>query len=135
MDSQDSPHPKLGGSHHLPLYSIICTWPRGQHPNVILSWDSQVGIPKFSKLGFLQLWKPITLRANLRLRWNLKQSCIPCQELSNGMWHHLHARESGRFPTFSGWESNCQFDFRLFFLAITYVLSTPNGSCELILDI
>jgi hypothetical protein len=86
MDSQDSPQPKLGGNHHLPLYSILCAWPQGQHPNVILSC-SQVGIPKFSKLGLLQFWKPITLHANLRLRWSLKQSSIPCQEFSNGMWH------------------------------------------------
>jgi hypothetical protein len=41
-DSQDSPRPKLGGSHHLPPYSIICAWPWGLHPNVILFWDSQV---------------------------------------------------------------------------------------------
>jgi hypothetical protein len=37
MDSRDSSWPGLGGSHHLPPYSIICAWPRGQHPNVILS--------------------------------------------------------------------------------------------------
>jgi hypothetical protein len=29
--------------------------------------------------------------------------------------HHLHARKSGRFPTFNGRESNCQFDSRPFF--------------------
>jgi len=87
MDSQDSSQPKLGGSHHLPPYSIFCVWPWGQHPNVTLFRDSQVGISKFSKLGFLQLWRPIILGANLRLRWSLKKNCIPCQELSNGMWH------------------------------------------------
>ncbi len=37
MDSQDSPWPGLGGSHHLPPYSILYAWPHGQHPNVILS--------------------------------------------------------------------------------------------------
>jgi hypothetical protein len=36
-NSQDSPWPKLGGSHHLPPYSILYAWPRDQHPNVILS--------------------------------------------------------------------------------------------------
>jgi hypothetical protein len=49
--SQNSPPPGLGGSHHLPLYNILCVWSHGQHPNVILSQDSQVGVPKFSKLG------------------------------------------------------------------------------------
>jgi hypothetical protein len=86
-NSQDSPRPGFGGSHHIPPYSILYAWPRGQHPNVILSRDSQVGVPKFLKLGLSQLWRPITLCANLLLRWNLKQSCSPHQELSNGMWH------------------------------------------------
>jgi hypothetical protein len=44
-NSQDSPRPKFGGSHHLPPYSILCAWPQGLHPNVILSQDSQVGNP------------------------------------------------------------------------------------------
>ncbi len=35
MDSQDSPWPELGGSHHLPLYNILCVSPQGQHPIVI----------------------------------------------------------------------------------------------------
>jgi hypothetical protein len=26
MDSQDSSQPKLGGSHHLPSYNILCDW-------------------------------------------------------------------------------------------------------------
>jgi hypothetical protein len=83
-NSQDSPQPKLEGSHHLPSYSILCAWPWDQHPNVILSQDSQV---KFPKLGLLQLWRPINLCANLRLRWGLKQSCRPYWDLSNDMWH------------------------------------------------
>jgi hypothetical protein len=36
-ESQDSPQSKLGGSHHLPPYIILCAWPQDQHPNVILS--------------------------------------------------------------------------------------------------
>jgi hypothetical protein len=86
-NSQDSPRPELGGSHHLPPYSIFYAWPQGQRPNVILSQDSQVGIPKFPKLGLSQLWQPITLCADLRLKWGPKQSCSPCQKLSNDMWH------------------------------------------------
>ncbi len=35
-NSQDSPLPGLEGSRHLPPYSILCAWPWGQHPNVIL---------------------------------------------------------------------------------------------------
>jgi len=32
-DTLDSPRPGLGGSHHLPPYSILCGWPRSLHPN------------------------------------------------------------------------------------------------------
>jgi hypothetical protein len=32
-DTQDSPRPGLGGSHHLPPYSILCSSPQGPHPN------------------------------------------------------------------------------------------------------
>jgi len=32
-DTQDSPRPGLGGSHHLPPYSILYTSPPGPHPN------------------------------------------------------------------------------------------------------
>jgi hypothetical protein len=85
-DEQDSPRPRLGGSHHLLPYSILCAWPWDQHPNVILSRDSQMRISKFPKLGFPWFWKPITLCENLWLRWSLNQSCSPCRELSNGMW-------------------------------------------------
>jgi len=44
-------------------------------------------VPKLPKLGFPQLWGPITLCADLRLRWGLKQSCILRQQLFNGMLH------------------------------------------------
>jgi len=86
-DTQDSSRPGLEESHHLPPYSILCTSPRDPHPNGFLSRDSQVGVPKSLRLGFSQLWGPITFRANLGLRWSLQQSCSPRQELSNGMLH------------------------------------------------
>jgi hypothetical protein len=86
-DSQDSPRPGLGGSYHLPPYSILYACPWGQHPNVILSQDSQMGVPKFPKLGPPWLWRCITLCANLQLKWGLKQTCSPCWKLFTGMWH------------------------------------------------
>jgi hypothetical protein len=53
----------------------------------ILSWDSQVGVPKLQQLGLPRLWGRITFCANLRLQWGLKKSCIPRRELSNSMSH------------------------------------------------
>jgi len=78
---------ELGGSHHLPPYSILCTSPRGPHPNGFLSWDSQVRVSKSRQLGLPRLWSPITLRADLGLRCGLKQNYSSCRELSNGMLH------------------------------------------------
>jgi hypothetical protein len=49
-DSQDSPRFELEGNHHLPPYSILYAWPRGQHPNVVLFRDSQVGSPEIPKI-------------------------------------------------------------------------------------
>ncbi len=74
---------RIWGSHHLSPHNILYAWPQGQHPNVILSQNSQVGVPKFFQLGLSQLWGPITLCANLRLKWGLKQHW----DLSNSMCH------------------------------------------------
>jgi hypothetical protein len=46
-----------------------------------------MGVSKLPKLWLLRLWGPITLCVSLWLRWGLKQSCSPCQKLSNGMSH------------------------------------------------
>jgi hypothetical protein len=91
-DSQDSAQPKLGGNHnhHLLPYNIMYDWPRGQHLNVILFWDSQVRGLEIPKIGTPNIWKAITSCADLRLRWSLKQSCIPCWDLSNDVWHDTY---------------------------------------------
>jgi hypothetical protein len=73
-----------------PLYYFLCL-SIGQHPNVILSQDSQVGVSKFPKLGLLQIWKPIILCVELWLKWCLKQSCSPRQKLFNDIWHAWRA--------------------------------------------
>jgi hypothetical protein len=86
-NSQNSPWSRLEGSHHLPLYSILYAWSRDQHPNVIWPRDSQVGVSKFQKLRLPWLWRPITLCADLLLKWDIKQSYNPCWEFFNNMWH------------------------------------------------
>jgi hypothetical protein len=47
----------------------------------------KLGVPKFLKLGFLELWKPITSYKYLWLRWNIKQSCSHHWNFFNNMWH------------------------------------------------
>ncbi len=109
--------------------------PWSPHPNGILSRDSQVGVPEFPQLGLSQLWRPITLRANLRLQWGLKKSCIPHWELSNNMSHAtctwgnrvdsrllvVGSQTTNLIPGFSFGHNLC---FRC-----------SNGSCEPILNI
>ncbi len=135
LDTQDSSRPQLGGSHYLPLYSILYTSPRGPHPNGFLSQDSQVGVSKFPQLGLPRIWGRITSRADLQSQWGPKQSCSPCQELSNGMSH-------------ATWTQGNQVDSRLLMVGSQTANLTPNlsfghnlcfrcsnGRCEPILDI
>jgi len=42
--------PDLGEAITFPLI-VFSVWPQGQHPNVILSQDSQVGSPKIPEIG------------------------------------------------------------------------------------
>ncbi len=102
-DSQDSPWFGLGGSHHLPPYNILYTWPQGQHPNVILSRDSQVGNPKIPEIK-----TPTALEANnflckplIEVRYKEKLQPL----LKAFQWYvarHLHASKSGLFLIFNG---------------------------------
>jgi len=46
-----------------------------------------MGVSKLPKLGLSWLWGPITLCAQLQLRWGLKQSYSPCWDISNDMLH------------------------------------------------
>jgi hypothetical protein len=60
QNSQNSPQPELGGSHHLPPYSIFCAWPWDLHSNVILPQDSQLRNPEiseFPEIGTLMILK------------------------------------------------------------------------------
>jgi hypothetical protein len=87
IDSLDSPWPRLGGSHHLPPYSILCVTSSHLHPNGFFSRDSQSGVPKLSRFGLPGLWAFITSCSDLRLGWGLKQICSSPWEFSNGVSH------------------------------------------------
>jgi hypothetical protein len=60
----------------------------------------KLGIPKFSKLDLSQLWKPVILCLDLRLKWGLKQTCNPHEELSNGMWHATYTKGNQGYSWF-----------------------------------
>ncbi len=115
LDSFDSPRPGLGGSHHLPLYSIFCVRPRRLHPNGIFSRDSQSGIPKLSRFGLPGLWVNITSCLDLRSGRGQPNLQPSSRAFQCHVALHLMTLDSGRFPTFSGRKSNYQFDSRPFF--------------------
>ncbi len=116
-NSQDSPQPGLGGSHHLPPYSIICTFPWGHIQMAFcpgtLKWESQ----NFQNQDFYNFGAhnfacrpPIVMK----FKTNLQPSSRAFQRY---VAHLLHVRKSDRFLTFNARESNYQFDFWPFFLS------------------
>jgi hypothetical protein len=134
LDSLDSPRPGIGGSHHLPPYSILCSSPPHLHPNGFFSRDSRSGVPKLSRFGLPGLWALITSRPELRSRRDLNQSCSSPRELSNGVSHftctHRDLIDSRFFVVRSQTASltlGPSFDHNL-------CCKCPNGSCEAILD-
>jgi hypothetical protein len=135
LDTQDSPRPGLGGSHHLPPYSILCASPRGPHPNGFLSRDSQVGVLKLQQLGLLRLWGRITSCIDLRSQRGLKQSCSPRRELSNYM-SHVACTQGNRV---NSWLLLVGSQTTNLTLGLSFghnlCFRCPNGRCEPILGI
>jgi hypothetical protein len=135
LDSLDSPRPGLGGSHHLPPYSILYVTPREPHPNGTFSRDSQGGVPKLSRVWLLGLWALISPGSDLRLEWGLNQSCSSPQELSNALlhsfcrcWEEVDSRLLVVGSQTANLTPNPSFAHNL-------GCKCPNGSCEAILDI
>jgi hypothetical protein len=136
LDSLDSPRPKLGGSHHLPPYSILYSSPLHLHPNGSFSRDSQSGVPKLSRFGLLGLWTLITLRPKLNLKLEtLKQSCSYRRKLSNGVSNFTYTHQNridSRLLMVESQIANLtpgpSFDHNL-------CCKCPNGLCKAILDI
>jgi hypothetical protein len=89
LDSFDSPWPGLEGSHHLPPYSIFCSFPPHLHPNGSFSRDSQSGVPKLFRFGLPGLWTLITPCPKFGSGRGLNQSCSSLGELSNGVLHFI----------------------------------------------
>ncbi len=108
-DSLDSPRPRLEGSHHLPPYSILYVIPLAS------KWHFFPGLPEWS----LETVPVQTLRnlcvhnfllippIGMRSKENLQLSLRAFQQY---VALHLHTSGFGQFLTFSGRESNCQFD-------------------------
>jgi len=134
-DSLNSPRPGLGGSHHLPPYSILCVALLHSHPNGFYSRDSQGGVLKLSRIRLSRLWEAIIPGSDLWLGWGLKQICSSPQELSKGVSHSTcthRGRVDSRLLVVGSQTTSLtpdpSFDHNL-------CCRCPNGSCEAIFDI
>jgi hypothetical protein len=134
MDSLDPPRPGLGGSHHLPPYSILCVTPSHSHSNGFLSWDSQGEVPKLSWFGFPGTHEVIILCSNLRLERGLKQTCSSPWELSNSVSHSPYThrgRAESRLLVVGSQTASLTPSLSF---AHNLCCRCPNGPCELIFD-
>jgi len=85
LNSLDSPWPGLGGSHHLPPYSILCSSPPHLHPYGSFSWDSQSGVLKLSWFGLPTFLSTITCAANVQMAHARPFWTYTLQDLFNGI--------------------------------------------------
>jgi hypothetical protein len=135
LDSQDSPRLGLGGSHHLPPYSILYASSWSPYSNDLFVPGFPKGSPETAKVRLPQLCGAITFCSNLWSRWGCKQSFSFRQELSNGVSHSIYTHRS-------------RVDSQLFVVESQTVSLTPdlffchklccrclNGSCKPILNI
>jgi len=88
-DTLNSPRPRLGGSHHLPPYSILCGWPQSLHPNGFSLPGLPSGSLEIAPIGIFTTLEPHNFASRPWIEMHLKQSCSSHQELSNGMLHAL----------------------------------------------
>jgi hypothetical protein len=135
LHSLDSPWPGLGGSHHLPPYSILCVTLQEPHPNGTFSRDSQGGVPKLSRVGLPGLWELISPGSDLWLEWGLNQSCSFLWELSNALLHSFCRRREEVVSWLLMVGSQTASLTPGPFFAHNLGCRCPNGSCEAILDI
>ncbi len=135
LESLDSSQLGLGGSHHLPPYSILCVALREPHLNGTFSRDSRRGVPKLSRVGLPGLWELIFPGYNLRLEWGLNQSCSFPWELSNAMLQSFcRRREEVDYQLLVVGSQTTNLTFGLSF-AHNLGRKCPNGLCKAILDI
>ncbi len=127
--------PNLGEATTFPLIVHSAPLHEAHIQMTFLFQDSQMGVSKFPKLGLLQLWSPITFCADLRLKWGLKKSRIPCQKLFKNMLHITYTQGNqvdSRLLVVGSQIANLTSDLSF---GHNLCFEYPNGSCKLILYI
>jgi hypothetical protein len=131
-------------THHGPNSGEATTFPhivysvalhRGYIQMAPFSRDSQVGVPKLSRVGVLGLWTIIAPRPKLGSGQGLNQSCSSPWELFNVMLHCLrrHREEVDSWLLMVGSQTGSLTPGPSF--AHNLGCRCPNGQCDPILDI
>jgi hypothetical protein len=87
---QDSPRPRLGGSHHLPHIVFSATLHGGYIQMALFPGTPKLesrNCPEVVPVGVPGLWELITPSCQVWSRRGLNQSCSPCRDLSNDISH------------------------------------------------
>jgi hypothetical protein len=77
-------------THHGPNFLLVVLFVISHGGYIQMSFcpkTPNLGVLKFSKLGFPRFWKPIIFCANLQLKWSLKQSFVLHRDFPKDMWH------------------------------------------------
>jgi hypothetical protein len=127
--------PDLGEATTFPLVIFFVISRRAYIQMSFCPKTLKLGIPKFSKLGLLWFWRPITFCVDLRLRRGLKKSFTFHWKLSKDMWQanctQVNQGESWLLVIrnqIGSLTPNPSFGHNLF-------LKYSNGTCEPILKI
>jgi len=133
--TQDSSRPGLGGSHHLPPYSILAALCRSYIQMALFPETPKLESQNCLGLESRDFWAAIAPRPELGSGRALNQSCSSCQELSNAVSHSLRQlREEvdSRLLVVGSQTDNLTPDPSF---AHNLGCRCPNGQCETILDI
>ncbi len=102
-DTQDSPRPELGGSHHLPPYSILYASSRGPHPNGLFVPRLPSGNPEIATTRTSTTLRAHNFLCRPLIAMRSKAKLQP--SLGAFQWYVaccLHVRESGPDFQWSG---------------------------------
>ncbi len=99
--TQDSSRPGLGGSHHLPPYSILWTSPWGPHPNGFSFPGLLRGSPKIAPTQTPTTLEPHNFASRPRIEVHSKAKLqLSSRSFQRYVARRLQTSKSSRFPTF-----------------------------------
>jgi hypothetical protein len=127
--------PDLGEATTFPLILFSVINHMGYIQMSFFPKTPNLGVPKFSKLGFLAFWTPITFCEDLRLKLSLNKSFSIRQEIFNDMLHTtcMHVFQGDSRLLEGGSQIDSLTPDPSFGHNLCYKYS--NASCKLILDI